>query len=61
MLWTSSPCKANRLGEILQSGSARWLTNMRYINIVHVKRLTPTGHGLAMRVLLPSLQRALLR
>ena len=26
---------------------------------MHVNRLTPTGHGLAVRVLLPSLQRAL--
>ena len=40
-------------------GSARWLTNSKYSNIVHAKSLTLTGHGLAVRVLLPSLQRAL--
>ena len=40
-------------------GSPRWLTNSKYSNIVHAKSLTLTGHGLALRVLLPSLQRAL--
>ena len=35
------------------------ITTSKYINIVHVKCLTLTGHGLAMRVLFPSLQRAL--
>ena len=49
--------KINHLDE--QSGLARWLTNLKYINIVHVKSLTLTGHGLAMGVLFPSLQCAL--
>ena len=49
--------KTKCLGEIL--GSARWLTYSKYIIIMHAKSLTPTGHGLAVRVLLPSLQCAL--
>ena len=36
--------------------SARWLTNLKSNNTVHAKSLTDTDHGLAMRVLLPSLQ-----
>ena len=44
-------------GEILvELSSARWLTNSKYNNTVHAKSLTVTDHGLAMRVLLPSLQ-----
>ena len=40
----------------LELSSARWLTNSKYNNTVHAKSLTVTDHGLAMRVLLPSLQ-----
>ena len=49
--------KTNRLGEILFT--IGWLTISKYNNIVHVKRLTLTGHGLAVRVLLLSLQHAI--
>ena len=41
---------------LLELSSARWLTNSQYNNTVHAKSLTVTDHGLAMRVLLPSLQ-----
>lgn len=43
---------------IPQSGTPRWLSNSKYNNIVQAKSLTLTSHGLAMRVLLPSLQLA---
>ena len=43
----------------MSNRTARWLINSKYISIVHVKSLTLTGHGLAVRVLLPSLQCAL--
>ena len=41
---------------VMELSSARWLTNSKYNNTVHAKSLTVTDHGLAMRVLLPSLQ-----
>ena len=49
----------NRFGKILiELSSARRLTNSKYNNTVHAKSSTVTDHGLAIRILLPSLQRA---
>ena len=46
-----------RFREILSElSSARWLTNSKSNNTKHAKSLTVTDHGLAMRVLWPSLQ-----
>ena len=47
----------NRFGKMLiELSSARQFTNSEYNNTVHAKSSTVTDHGLAIRILLPSLQ-----
>ena len=59
-LYYNKVSEIDQFDEILvRIESSRWLTNSKYNNTVHAKNLTATDHGLAMRILLPSLQCAL--